>query len=188
MADCLNCKDSILNKAPTIIGSPLCNGDCPEDYVCLDIIQAGCVAIQGKEDCIENSTTVQGQINNIREYICQLPSGGSGCECPPNKYTINSVCAVGDSGTFSLNTTPLFTHTYPLSLFISLQPPSYPAPIGIVYTMTQGVSLGVPINVLARPIDNLVGSPADEVIFQVTDNKGNYSDPFTILLGDIEQC
>lgn len=67
---CTNCKDSILNKTPTVIGSPLCTGDCPEDYVCLDIVQAGCVSIQGKEDCITNGETVQEQIDNIREYIC----------------------------------------------------------------------------------------------------------------------
>ena len=67
---CTNCKDSILNKTPTLIGSPLCNGDCPEEYVCLDITPAGCVSIQGKEDCITNGDTVQEQIDNIRDYVC----------------------------------------------------------------------------------------------------------------------
>ena len=69
---CTNCKDSILNKTPTLIGSPLCNGDCPEDYVCLDITPAGCVSIQGKEDCITNGDTVQEQIDNIRDYVCNI--------------------------------------------------------------------------------------------------------------------
>lgn len=67
---CKNCKDSILNKTPTVIGSPLCTGDCPEDYVCLDITPAGCVSIQGKDDCITNGDTVQEQIDNIRDYVC----------------------------------------------------------------------------------------------------------------------
>ena len=67
---CTNCKDSILNKTSTLIGSPLCNGNCPEDYVCLDITPAGCVSIQGKEDCITNGDTVQEQIDNIRDYVC----------------------------------------------------------------------------------------------------------------------
>jgi hypothetical protein len=45
---CTNCKDNILNKTPTLIETPLCNGDCPEDYVCLDIVQAGCVVYSRK--------------------------------------------------------------------------------------------------------------------------------------------
>lgn len=186
---CTHCKDSILNKTPTLIGSPLCNGDCPEEYVCLDITPAGCVSIQGKEDCITNGDTVQEQIDIIREYICNTPNS---CDCPPNMYTINSVCIDEVTGSFILNITPLFSYLYPLTILPSISSP--PLNVyqnmyyGAVSTNLQSVTINTPINIpLVLLGDPQIGSE-DIVKFQITDNKGNYSAPYIINFGNISIC
>lgn len=187
---CTNCKDSILNKTPTLIGSPLCNGDCPEEYVCLDITPAGCVSIQGKEDCITNGDTVQEQIDNIREYVCDLPTTLN-CDCQPNTYTINSVCIYGENEYFILNVTPNFSYLYPLVLFstieTTIQTPTN-IPIGIFYSSVQSTTSGIPLPVSIFRVEGLSFNPNDILTFKVLDNKGNYSQDFTITFSDIQNC
>lgn len=190
MSDCKNCKDNILNKTPTLIGSPLCNGDCPEDYVCLDITPAGCVSIQGKEDCITNGDTVQEQIDNIRDYVCDLPTTLN-CDCQPNTYTINSVCVYGENKHFILNITPNFTYNYPLTLFFTTTTTiSTPVntPFGILYTSLNETISGTPFNSSLFYIDGINFNPNDIITFKVSDNKGNYSQDFTITFSDIQNC
>lgn len=48
MADCVNCKQSILSQTPSSIPNTKCNGNCPEDVVCNDIIPGKCVFYSGQ--------------------------------------------------------------------------------------------------------------------------------------------
>lgn len=201
---CSNCKESILNKTPTIIKSPLCQNDCPDDYICLDIIQAKCVSIQGREDCITDAETVQGQIDNIREYVCAHSSGdGANCPCPVGTYTITGVCTtfLNEAPVFNLLVTPNFTWAYPTTLFVTANTDSNSAPpfltgnhnVGAYFNTVDSVTSGTEL-----PLDNapftlvFIGgySPQDSGIltFQITDNRGNYSNKYSVAYGDIPTC
>lgn len=70
---------SICDKTSSIIGQPQCTSDCPEDYGCTDIIQAGCVSMLPITSCIPNADTLQEYLTNMATIVCtnQTPSGST---------------------------------------------------------------------------------------------------------------
>lgn len=201
---CSNCKESILNKTPTVIGQTQCTNDCPEDYICLDIIQAKCVSIQGKDDCITNAETVQGQIDNIRSYVCSHSSGGSSsCACTPGQYEITGICCTfideGAVPIFNIVAKPHFDWGYPLTLFVSVSTDSNivapmfisPRNAGIYYNTVDSVEAGTQLALNNAPISLVFGgnySPqdGDTFIFQLTDNRGNYSNKYEFVFDALD--
>lgn len=57
--NCTDCKENILSGTPSSIGSPKCNGDCPEAITCVDIIPSNCVFYSGQSlSCDESDSTI----------------------------------------------------------------------------------------------------------------------------------
>lgn len=74
------CPTSIYNKQTSVIPSPLCASDCPEDVTCpLGIIPATCISILNNY-CIDIGETMEDALVNITNYLCNIvpPSGYAG--------------------------------------------------------------------------------------------------------------
>lgn len=118
-----------------------------------------------------------------------ITPGSGGCDCPPNKYEIVDICNDEINSLIKITINPLFSYSNPLTIFTTLNPfvNGYPdVSIGITYTTVQEVVLNTNI-VLTFGIGEGVLTDQD-MNFQITDNKGNYSDIFTILGSQINNC
>jgi len=68
---CTNCNGNILNQSNSLIPTPLCVGDCPQNVACTDVLSSDCVYYNGQNiPCIstpitgQSLTTVLGLIGN----------------------------------------------------------------------------------------------------------------------------
>lgn len=118
-----------------------------------------------------------------------ITPGSGGCDCPPNKYEIVDICNDITNLLIKITVNPLFTYTTPLTLFTTLYPYviGYPdVAVGITYVTVPEVVLNSNI-ILTFGVGGGVITDQD-MNFQITDNKGNYSDVFTIDGSLINNC
>lgn len=76
---CTDCKDSIISQTPSLIPGTKCNGDCPEEITCLDIIGSNCVFYSGANlTCseINYGDTITEAIVKINAKLCEQDSCG----------------------------------------------------------------------------------------------------------------
>ncbi len=188
---CVNCNDTLFNGQNSIIPKPICK-DCGEIQVCEDgILATDCVYSIKALPCIgsEAGEQLSSILDKVETYICsQSPSGNTDC-CTPKTYTVNSVCSTEVGGLFLLNITPNFTHITPLTIIISLKTDSGSSvfasyQLAISSNTVQSTLINMPLNVTTISPLAITGN----LTFQLTDNLGNYSEPFIINSDDIVIC
>ena len=188
---CVNCNDTLFNGQNSIIPKPICK-DCGEIQVCEDgILATDCVYSIKALPCIgsEAGEQLSSILDKVETYICsQSPSGNTDC-CTPKTYTINSVCKGEGGNYYTINATPNFTHTTPLTVFVSIKSDGdvllNVVQLSLLGNTFQNVAIGVAINNYFSFFDTpLTGN----LTFQITDNLGNYSEPFIINSDDIVIC
>ena len=193
---CVNCNDTLFNGQNSIIPEPICK-DCGEIQVCEDgILATDCVYSVKALPCIGSGAGEQlsSILDKVETYICsQSPSGNTDC-CTSKTYTINSVCR-GEGSIFVLAITPNFTYNYPLAITASLKVDSGSAlysrfQLNSIYqNVVQNTAISSQITLYSVfGSINLGGLTGAQLIFQITDNLGNYSEPFTINSDDIVIC
>ena len=170
--------------------------DCAEKP-CPFTVKDICVEITKRYPCLGLRAGVHklDDFLTIMEAKCKIANNGTSnnnCDCPPKKYTINSICKPeGDrAGYYILNITPNFTYNYPLTLSITFKSDSDPLlttyQTGLFQQTIQNTIMSVPFNILfVGGFDNI---PIGNLEIQVTDNRGNYSEVFSVNTDDITIC
>lgn len=188
---CVNCNDTLFNGQNSIIPKPICK-NCGEIQVCEDgILATDCVYSVKALPCIGSGAGEQlsSILDKVETYICsQSPSGNTDC-CTPKTYTINNVCQIEAGTNYIVNVTPNFTYTTPLTVFVSCKTDGVDLinqfQVSLFGNTIQDVIINIPINALYV----VLGSPlTGNLTFQITDNLGNYSEPFVINSDDIVIC
>lgn len=139
---------------------------------------------------------------NLFEWLQQalielnITSGGN-CDCPPKKYEILDVCKNLDFGMYIITYQPLFTYNNPLTIFptvsCSTNPTIFPfnlnhSNFGVSFTTEQQVINNIDYTTMYLFMGGDNFNDNDVLNFQITDNKGNYSDPYSITFSDIPIC
>lgn len=83
--ECDGCKDSILNKTPSIIPDPLCQNECSDDVQCADVLYDKCILLSQDYDCLElsagdNFLTALTALNEL----CGDVGGQNNCKVKTN--------------------------------------------------------------------------------------------------------
>lgn len=184
--------------------APKCNEEC---LGCETEITDECVRLSEEVECLElpKGTPYSDVIQKVAEEICALKDseGDGNCPCPVATYTITGVCKglVNSTPIIYVQLTPNFTWNFPVTLFTSANINNSDAAVifrgdylsGTYYNTVQNVTSGIPIPTGEVPFcviyaGDVAVTDSDELIFQVTDNRGNYSNKFTILYRNINNC
>lgn len=71
---CPTCKDSIVDRTPSLIGETQCTSNCPQEITCLDIQPSSCVFYSGSNlSCsgINYGDTLSLAISKINDVLCE---------------------------------------------------------------------------------------------------------------------
>jgi len=83
------CGTSIYNKKGSMIPSPNCAPECPEDIGCDFILPATCVSILPIENCLVAGENVQEALENLYNAFCEI--------LPPSGYSYTVGVDAGDT-------------------------------------------------------------------------------------------
>jgi len=134
----------------------------------------------------------------LRSALTELNiTPGSNCDCPPKAYQILDICKNTDTNTITVTYEPHFTYNYPLTIFTSLSCATTSTVFpyntnhynyGNSYTTQSEMITNIDYVTIYTFLDGMLFSDRDVLTFQVTDNKGNYSEPYSINFSDIPTC
>lgn len=85
--NCPDCKGGILNKQHSALGTPQCNGNCPEDVTCDgNTVNSSCVIVNVNMDCVEVEAgqTLSEALSALNEKCQQTIDSGNSCKVKIN--------------------------------------------------------------------------------------------------------